>query len=207
MRDERGAASSDDPRTLADYYFVLGVPPDATEAELHAAWRRQLKYWHPDRANHPDALEHAKLINLAHDVLTNSTRRAAYDRQRAAVGWRPSYRRPVRWRTAGREGPPPAPEGFDRHRFVARLEEMMNRGRLMIEKRKDLASASKWGAQAQAFLRDELGDDHAYTKRFEEALNQPRPEGLVAAYGVLWAAYEDARKGDLKPVVKARRSP
>ena len=126
---------------------MLGVPPDATETELHAAWRRQLKYWHPDRANHPDALEHAKLINLAHDVLTNSTKRAAYDRQRAAAGWRPSasapsYARPVQWKTVSREGPPRAPQGFDRHGFVARLEEMMNRGRLMIEKRKDLASAS-----------------------------------------------------------------
>jgi hypothetical protein len=81
---------------------------------------------------------------------------------------------------------------------------MMNRGRLMIEKRKDLASASKWEAQTQALLRDELGD-HAYTRRFEVALRQPRPEGLLAAYGVLWAAYEDALKGDLKPGVKARR--
>jgi len=50
---------------------------------------------------------------------------------------------------------------------------------------------------------DELGD-HAYTKRFEVALSQPRLEGLVAADGVLWAAYEDALKGDLKPVVKER---
>jgi len=188
---------------------VLGVPPDATETELHAAWRRQLKYWHPDRGNHPDAPEHAKLINLAHDVLTNSIKRVAYDRQRAAAGWRPSasapsYGRPVQWKTVSREGPPRAPKGFDRHGFVARLEEMMNRGRLMIEKRKDLASASKWEAQTQALLRDELGD-HAYTKRFEVALRQPRPEGLVAAYGVLWAAYEDALKGDLKPVVKETR--
>jgi len=188
---------------------VLGVPPDATETELHAAWRRQLKYWHPDRGNHPDALEHAKLINLAHDVLTNSTKRAAYDRQRAAAGWRPSasapsYSRPVQWRTVSREGPPVAPMGFDRHGFVARLEEMMNRGRLMIEKRKDLASASKWAAQSQALLRDELGE-HAYTKRFEEALSLPRPESLVAAYGVLWAAYEDALKGDLKPAAKEKR--
>src|SRR5262249_60257138 len=78
---------------------------------------------------------------------------------------------------------------------------MMSRGRLMIEKRKDLASASKWEAQTQALLRDELGD-HPYTKRFEVALSQPRPEGLVAADGVLWAAYEDALKGDLRPVVK-----
>jgi curved DNA-binding protein CbpA len=205
----RRCASPDDRHPLADYYFVLGVPPDATEAELHAAWRRQLKYWHPDRGNHPDALEHAKLINLAREVLTNSTKRAAYDRQRETVGWRPSasapsYSRPVQWKTVSREGPPRAPKGFDRHGFVARLEEMMNRGRLMIEKRKDLASASKWESQTQALLRDELGD-HAYTKRFELALRQPRPEGLVAAYGVLWAAYEDALKGDLKPVVKVRR--
>jgi hypothetical protein len=27
----------------------------------------------------------------------------------------------------------------------------------------------------------------------------------VEAYGVLWAAYEDALKGDLKPVVKETR--
>ncbi len=194
---------------MPDYYFVLGVPPDATEAELHNAWRRQLKYWHPDRGNHPDALEHAKLINLAHDVLTNSAKRAAYDRQRAAAGWRPSasppsYAPPVRWRVVNREGPAPAPNGFDRHGFVARLEEMMNRGRLMIEKRKDLASASKWEAQTHALLRDDLGAEHAYTKRFEVALSQPPPEKLVAAYGVLWAAYEDALKGDLRPAPKGK---
>jgi curved DNA-binding protein CbpA len=194
---------------LADYYFVLGVPPDATETELHAAWRRQLKYWHPDRGNHPDALEHAKLINLAHDVLTDSIKRAAYDRQRAAAGWRPpasapAYSRPVQWRTVSHEGPPRSPHGFDRHAFVARLEEIMERGRLMIERRKDLASASKWEAQTQAFLRDELGD-HPYAKRFEEAVTQPRPGSLVEAYGVLWAAYEDALKGDLRPVKEPKR--
>ena len=33
-------------------------------------------------------------------------------------------------------------------------------------------------------------------------MKQPRPAGLVEAYGVLWAAYEDALKGDLKPVKK-----
>jgi curved DNA-binding protein CbpA len=148
------------------------------------------------------------LINLAHDVLTNSVKRAQYDRERAAAGWRPSatapsYSRAVRWKTVSREGPSRAPNGFDRHAFVARLEEMMHRGRLMIEKRKDLASASKWEAQAQALLRDELGD-HSYTERFEAALRKPRPEGLVAAYGVLWAAYEDALKGDLKPAAKER---
>jgi hypothetical protein len=81
---------------------------------------------------------------------------------------------------------------------------MMRLGRLMIEKRKDLASASKWAAQAQAFLRDELGD-HPYTKRFEEALSEPGAEGVKVAYGILWAAYEDALKGELKPVKEHRK--
>ena len=102
------------------------------------------------------------------------------------------------------EGPPRAPDGFDRHGFVARLEEMMRLGRLMIEKRKDLASASKWGAQAHALLRDELGE-HPYTKRVEEALGQPGAEGVKVAYGILWAAYEDALKGDLKPAKEHRK--
>ncbi len=203
-------ASPDNRGRLVDYYFVLGVPPGATESGLHAAWRRQLKYWHPDRGNHPDALEQAKLLNIAHDVLTDSTRRARYDEQRAAAGWRPSaappsYSRPVRWKTVSHEGPPRTPNGIDRHDFVARLEEMMNRGRLMFEKRKDLASASKWEAQVQALLREELGSDHPYTERFEVALKQPRPESLVAAYGVLWAVYEDALKGDLRPGAKKRK--
>ena len=149
------------------------------------------------------------MLNLAHDVLTDRTKRAAYDQKRAAAGWRPStsgptYSRPVQWRTVSREGPPRAPAGFDRHGFVARLEELMHHGRLMIEKRKNLASASKWESQAQALLRDELGD-HPYTRRLEEALKQPRPESLTLAYGILWAAYEDALKGDLKPVAKDRR--
>ena len=81
----------------------------------------------------------------------------------------------------------------------------MRLGRLMIERRKDLASASKWKVQAQAFLRDELGD-HSYTKRFEEALSQPGAEGVKVAYGILWAAYEDALKGDLKPASRERRN-
>ena len=81
---------------------------------------------------------------------------------------------------------------------------MRKGGRVGTGKREDLASGVKWEGQTQALVRDERGD-HAYTKRVEMALRQPRPGGLVAAYGVLWAAYEDALKGDLKPVVKEKR--
>ena len=59
-------------------------------------------------------------------------------------------------------------------------------------------SASKWRCNP-ALLRDELGD-HVHEKL--RSCLKPRPEGMLAAYGVLWAAYEDALKGDLKPGVK-----
>ena len=101
---------------------------------MHAAWRRQLKYWHPDRGNHPDALEHAKLINLAHDVLTNSNKRAAYDRQRAAVGWRPSAsaRHMAAQFMDDRGCSRCAPRDLTGTDSLA-TEEMMNRGRPMIK--------------------------------------------------------------------------
>jgi curved DNA-binding protein CbpA len=193
-------------RALPDYYFVLGVPPDATAAEIHGAWRRQLRYWHPDRGNHPDALEHSKLINEAHDVLSDADRRQIYDRKRKALGWRPpnagttrAATRVMQWKVVPHEGPFKSYGGFDFHGFVGRLEELMERGRLMIEKRKDLASAAKWEAQTLALLHDQLGD-HPYTRAFEEALKQEN--GRVGAYGILWAAYEDALKGDLRPATR-----
>jgi curved DNA-binding protein CbpA len=198
-------------RALPDYYFVLGVPPDATSAEVHSAWRRQLRYWHPDRGNHPDALQHSKLINEAHHVLSDAARRSAYDRRRAALGWKPPdaglSRRGsslIQWKVVPHEGPFKNAGGFDFHGFVARLEDLMARGRLIIEKRKDLASAAKWEAQALAMLHDELGD-HPYTRAFEGALKDEN--GRVAAYGVLWAAYEDALKGDLRPARGTGRPP
>jgi curved DNA-binding protein CbpA len=196
-------------RALPDYYFVLGVPPDATAAEVHAAWRRQLRYWHPDRGNHPDALEHSKLINEAHDVLSDAGRRELYDRKRSVLGWRPpnagSSRGPARvvqWKVVRHEGPFRSSDGFDYHGFVERLEELMARGRMIVEQRKDLASAAKWEAQTLALLHDQLGD-HPYTRAFEEALKAEK--GRVGAYGILWAAYEDALKGNLRPA-SARKS-
>ena len=188
---------------------MLGVPPDATAAELHAAWRRQLKYWHPDRHNHPDALEHSKLINLAHDTLTDSAKRNAYDHKRAAEGWRPydatepPIAASVRWKRVPRDGSPRVTADYDGHELASRLEDFLQRGRLLIERPKDPAEIAKWVAQTQALLRDTLGR-HSYVTRLEHALQQPPPTNLIVAYGVLWAVYEDAMKGVLRPS-KAKR--
>lgn len=63
-----------------DYYEVLGVARNATEAELKKAYRRLAMKHHPDR--NPDdaaAEENFKEVKEAFEVLGDARRRAAYD--------------------------------------------------------------------------------------------------------------------------------
>ncbi|RXS81877.1 molecular chaperone DnaJ [Streptomyces sp. TM32] len=70
-----------------DYYKVLGVPKDATEAEIKKAYRKLAREYHPD-ANKGDAKaeERFKEISEANDVLGDSKRRKEYDEARALFG-------------------------------------------------------------------------------------------------------------------------
>ncbi|MBT2396027.1 molecular chaperone DnaJ [Streptomyces sp. ISL-100] len=70
-----------------DYYKVLGVPKDATEAEIKKAYRKLAREFHPD-ANKGDAKaeERFKEISEANDVLGDPKRRKEYDEARALFG-------------------------------------------------------------------------------------------------------------------------
>ncbi|MFI0153395.1 molecular chaperone DnaJ [Streptomyces lydicus] len=70
-----------------DYYKVLGVPKDATEAEIKKAYRKLARENHPD-ANKGDtkAEERFKEISEANDVLGDAKRRKEYDEARALFG-------------------------------------------------------------------------------------------------------------------------
>ncbi|CAL9464947.1 Chaperone protein DnaJ 1 [Streptomyces sp. enrichment culture] len=70
-----------------DYYKVLGVPKDATEAEIKKAYRKLAREFHPD-ANKGDARaeERFKEVSEAHDVLGDPKRRKEYDEARALFG-------------------------------------------------------------------------------------------------------------------------
>lgn len=64
-----------------DYYEVLGVPRDASEADIKKAFRTLARKYHPDaNPNDPQAEEKFKEINEAYSVLSDPEKRAMYDR-------------------------------------------------------------------------------------------------------------------------------
>lgn len=65
-----------------DYYAVLGVSRDATDAELKKAYRKLAVKWHPDKNpnNQEEATKKFKEISEAYDVLSDSEKKEIYDK-------------------------------------------------------------------------------------------------------------------------------
>ena len=63
-----------------DYYEVLGVSRKDSEEDIRKAFRKKAMEYHPDRNKNPDAEEKFKEINEAYQVLSDSNKRAQYDR-------------------------------------------------------------------------------------------------------------------------------
>jgi curved DNA-binding protein len=64
-----------------DYYEVLGVSRDASEADIKKAYRKLARQYHPDRnPGDKQAEAHFKEVQEAYEVLSDKTKRAQYDR-------------------------------------------------------------------------------------------------------------------------------
>ena len=87
---------------FTDYYEALGVKPDASAAEIKAAYRRLARKYHPDVSKEADAENRFKAINEANEVLGDAAKRAHYDRLRAG-GYRggEEFRPPPNWGDGG----------------------------------------------------------------------------------------------------------
>ena len=86
-----------------DYYRVLGVKPNATAEEIHTAYRRLARAYHPDcYPGSTGSLVRMARVNVAKSVLLDPNMRAAYDRSRSRAQGPsvPSVQR----RTASRKG-------------------------------------------------------------------------------------------------------
>jgi len=63
-----------------DYYDILGVSRDASNKEIKQAYRNLARKYHPDVNQEDGAEQKFKEINEAYEVLSDSQKRAAYDR-------------------------------------------------------------------------------------------------------------------------------
>ncbi|UTR09344.1 molecular chaperone DnaJ [Evansella sp. LMS18] len=63
-----------------DFYDVLGVGKDASEAEIKKAYRKLARQYHPDVNKEADAEEKFKEVKEAYDTLSDQQARAHYDR-------------------------------------------------------------------------------------------------------------------------------
>ena len=63
-----------------DYYEVLGIGKNATDAEIKSAYRKLAKKYHPDlNPGNKEAEEKFKEVNEAYEVLSDETKKAKYD--------------------------------------------------------------------------------------------------------------------------------
>ena len=62
-----------------DYYKVMGVARDATEAQIKQAYRKLARKYHPDVSKEKDAEARFKEVGEAYEVLKSPEKRAAYD--------------------------------------------------------------------------------------------------------------------------------
>jgi len=145
-------------RPLPDYYELLDVEPTASSDDIKAAYRCLSKSAHPDAGGNSGLF---RLVDQAQSVLTDPSRRAAYDRSRNEPppprsepkppprptddGWRveeePTWRPP--W-------DPPAPEGLvDRLRlaWADRLPVGLSQSRT-----RELATPAAYGVGAGSAL-------------------------------------------------------
>ena len=107
-----------------DYYSVLGVPKNASAAEIKKAYRKLAQQYHPDaRPGDKGSEERFKEISAANDVLGDEEKRKQYDRVRemgaAGFGASTGPRR-------GAGGPGGAPGGFGYQQVnVGDLEDLL----------------------------------------------------------------------------------
>ncbi len=84
-----------------DYYDTLGISRDASQEQVHAAYRKLARKYHPDINKSPDAEERFKRIGEAYEVLRDPEKRRRYD----ALG--------DNWKAGQDFTPPPGWEFFD----------------------------------------------------------------------------------------------
>lgn len=82
-----------------DYYEVMGIARDATQAEIKRAYRQLARKFHPDVSKEKDAEARFKDLGEAYEVLKDPEKRAAYDKLGANWKAGQDFQPPPDWNT------------------------------------------------------------------------------------------------------------
>ena len=80
-----------------DYYHVMGVARDATDAQIKQAYRKLARKYHPDVSKEQNAEARFKDLGEAYEVLRSPEKRAAYDALGKAPRPGQDFRPPPDW--------------------------------------------------------------------------------------------------------------
>ena len=67
---------------MNDHYTALGLTSDATLADIKKAFRQKASLYHPDRNDAADAAARFHAVQEAYEVLSDDSKRQAYDDNR-----------------------------------------------------------------------------------------------------------------------------
>lgn len=70
---------------MKDYYKVLGIDRNASEAEIKNAYRRLAKKYHPDVSQETDATQKFQELQEAYSILKDPQKKSAYDNPQQRV--------------------------------------------------------------------------------------------------------------------------
>lgn len=65
---------------IKNYYRILNVSKGASKQEIKSAYRKLIKFWHPDINSNPRAHDKIVEINEAYEILFDDVKRTTYDR-------------------------------------------------------------------------------------------------------------------------------
>ena len=181
-----------------DHYQVLGVPRDASEADIKRAYRKLARKYHPDVSEASDAEARFKEIGAAYAVLKDPESRKLYDQygdqwEQVAAGGTPHGAERGGWSGAGPHRGPEGGPGFrgfrDEQAYRDIFEDLFGggRGSWHTQRRGEdyeirlpitLERAYSGGREKLRLEVPEIGDDGRVRRR-EKTLNVNIPKGVV----------------------------
>lgn len=207
-----------------DYYQVMGVARDATEAQIKQAYRKLARKYHPDVSKEKDAEARFKEVGEAYEVLKSPEKRAAYDQ--LGNDYRPGqdFRPPPNW-DSGFEfsgaGPGDASySDFFDALFGAQARAGRGRGREAHPGRGedhhakvllDLQASLNGGTRSFTLRMPEIDAEGRLLSK-ERTLNVQVPKGILAGQQIRLAgqgasAHSDVKPGDLYIEVEFQPDP